>query len=122
MQLDDRATGEVSPELSTRFYDRVGPGTPAGQYLRRFRTPVALLDDVKPARSRTVQIMGELFTYYRGEGGSPHLVANECAHRHTRLAPNGIVSDDCISCFYHGWKYDAGGRLDGGTARGQRVR
>ena len=95
---------------SAVFYDRTGPGTPCGRYLRQFWTPVALLDDVRPGRAKKVHMMGEVFTYYRGETGTPHLVANECAHRHTTLAPHGIVEDDCIRCFYHGWKYDAGGQ------------
>jgi 5,5'-dehydrodivanillate O-demethylase len=53
--------------------------------------------------------MSEDFTLYRGEGGLPHLVAARCAHRGTLLS-TGWVEDDCIRCFYHGWKYDASGQ------------
>ena len=110
MQLDERPLDQESTVASARFFDRTGPGTPAGQYLRRFWIPVALLGDVAPGRAKTVQIMSEQFTYYRGETGTPHLVASECAHRHTRLAPHGIVEGECIRCFYHGWKYEASGQ------------
>jgi 5,5'-dehydrodivanillate O-demethylase len=120
MQLEERVSPEDSANTAGRFYDQVGPGTPAGQYLRRFWTPVALLDDIAPGRARTVQVMCELFTYYRGESGTPHLIANECAHRHTRLAPNGIVEDDCIRCFYHGWKYDQEGQCVDQPAEGDQ--
>ena len=53
--------------------------------------------------------MGEDFTLYRGEGGTPHVVAFRCAHRGTQLS-TGWVEGDCIRCFYHGWKYDAAGQ------------
>ena len=110
MELDERPDTNDAIETGTHFYDKVGPGTPAGEYLRRFWMPVALLDDVKPGRAKTVKILSELFTFYRGESGAPHLVANECAHRHTRLAPHGRVEEECIRCFYHGWMYDATGQ------------
>lgn len=90
-------------------FAKTGPETVTGKYLRHFWTPVALLDDVKPGRARPIQIMSEWFTYYRGESGQPHVIAFACAHRNTRLA-TGWVEGDCIRCFYHGWKYDAGGQ------------
>lgn len=90
-------------------FAKTGPETLTGQYLRRFWTPVALLDDVKPGRARAIQIMSERFTYYRGETGAPHVIAFACAHRNTRMA-TGWVEGDCIRCFYHGWKYDASGQ------------
>jgi 5,5'-dehydrodivanillate O-demethylase len=77
--------------------------------LRQFWTPVAMLDDVKPGRARPIQIMSEWFTYYRGESGTPHVIAFACPHRNTRLA-TGWVEGECIRCFYHGWKFDAGGQ------------
>ncbi len=111
MQLGERPTDQLRPpEVTERFYDRTGPETPAGRYLRRFWIPVAVLDDVKPGRAKTITIMDERFTYYRGETGTPHVLAAECAHRHASLAPTGIVEGDCLRCFYHGWKYDASGQ------------
>src|SRR5438270_11130358 len=53
--------------------------------------------------------MSEDFTLYRGEDGTPHLVAFRCAHRGTQLS-TGWVEGDCIRCFYHGWKYDGAGQ------------
>lgn len=38
-----------------------------------------------------------------------HLVGNRCAHRGTQLSP-GWVEEDCLRCFYHGWKYDGAGQ------------
>src|SRR5713226_7171098 len=53
--------------------------------------------------------MSEDFTLYRGQSGTPHLVAFRCAHRGTQLS-TGWVEGDCIRCFYHGWKYDGAGQ------------
>jgi 5,5'-dehydrodivanillate O-demethylase len=89
--------------------DQCGPDTLSGRYLRRFWTPVAMLDDVAPGRARDISILNEHFTYYRGASGTPHLTAQLCPHRHVQLSL-GWVEDDCIRCIYHGWKYDATGQ------------
>ena len=88
---------------------RTGPGTLAGQYMRKFWQPVALLDDVAPGRAKPIQIMSEWFTLYRGTTGTPHVVGFRCAHRGTQMS-TGWVEDDCLRCFYHGWKYDEQGQ------------
>lgn len=89
--------------------DQCGPETLSGRYLRRFWTPVAMLDDVAPGRAKPLTILGEAFTYYRGATGEPHVVAPLCPHRHVALSL-GWVEDDCLRCVYHGWKYDADGQ------------
>src|SRR5688572_4034850 len=92
-----------------REFSRVGPGTLAGRYLRRFWHPVCRAQDLLPGHAKPLRLMGEDFTLYRGEGGTPHLVAYRCAHRGTQLS-TGWVEGDCIRCFYHGWKYDGSGQ------------
>jgi 5,5'-dehydrodivanillate O-demethylase len=106
--LAQRASSAVNiPEELA--YDRTGPNTPAGRYLRQFWTPVAEVTDVKPGRAKTITIMSEKFTLYRGESGAAHLIAHLCPHRHVALAV-GRVEGECIRCFYHGWKFDHDGR------------
>jgi 5,5'-dehydrodivanillate O-demethylase len=90
-------------------YDCTGPGTAAGRYLRQFWVPVADASEVAPGRAKSIQIMSERFTLYRGTTGEPHLVANYCAHRGTILGTGWVDGDD-IRCFYHGWKYDGTGQ------------
>ena len=86
-----------------------GPGTLAGQYLRRFWQPVYRAEDLPPGHAKPIRVLGEDFTLYRGEGGTPHVVAYRCAHRGTQLS-TGWVEGDCLRCFYHGWKYDHTGQ------------
>ena len=87
----------------------VGRGTGMGDYLRRFWHPVAVSKDVEPGKAIPIRIMGEDLTLYRGETGTPHIVAQRCAHRSTVLHI-GWVEGDCIRCRYHGWKYDGEGQ------------
>lgn len=108
MQIEDQrafAAVDVPEELA---YDRTGPNTPAGRYLRQFWLPVAEIADVKPARAKTITIMSEKFTLYRGESGAAHLIGHFCPHRHVALGV-GRVEGECVRCFYHGWKFDQDG-------------
>jgi 5,5'-dehydrodivanillate O-demethylase len=86
-----------------------GPGTLAGQYLRMFWQPVCRAQDLAPGRAVPIRIMSEELTLYRGESGTPHVVAFRCAHRATQLS-TGWVEGDCIRCRYHGWKYTGTGQ------------
>lgn len=90
-------------------YAHTGPDTLGGKLMRSVWQPVALSESVQAGRAIPVQVMGEEFTVYRGETGTPHLVAGRCAHRNTQLSV-GWIEGDCIRCFYHGWKYDEHGQ------------
>jgi 5,5'-dehydrodivanillate O-demethylase len=88
---------------------RVGPGTPAGELLRRYWHPIAIAADLS-AQSPTkfVRILGEdlvLFLTPKGEAG---LLDDRCAHRGASLS-YGRVEERGISCAYHGWLYDIQG-------------
>jgi 5,5'-dehydrodivanillate O-demethylase len=87
----------------------VGPGTPTGQYLRRFWQPVMRLKDLPAGRAKPLEILGEKFTIYRGEHGAVHVVAQRCPHRGTPLLL-GWVEGDSLRCRYHGWRFDETGQ------------
>ena len=103
----------VSESPAEQIHDtdfvHTGPGTLAGRFLRMFWQPVYVSDELKAGYAMPIQIMGESFTLYRGASGSPYVVDFRCAHRGTQLSV-GWVEDDCIRCFYHGWKYDGTGQ------------
>ena len=88
-------------------------GTPMGELLRRYWTPVCLsrelVVDGAPLR---VRLMGEDLIAFRDSAGRPGLLREFCAHRGASLyfARNG---EGGLRCWYHGWKYDiAGNCLD----------
>ena len=88
---------------------RVGPGTPCGEYLRRFWHPVALsseLADVPVA----LRILGEDLVVFRDGEGRIGLVHRRCPHRRASLE-YGTCRHRGIRCCYHGWHFDIDGTL-----------
>lgn len=105
---DARATAAVSGRNGLDLA-HTGPGTLAGQYLRRFWQPVIRSEDLPPGRAAPIRIMGQDLTAYRGDPGNAHLLGFRCAHRGTQLSTGWVEGDD-LRCFYHGWKYEASGQ------------
>ena len=91
------------PELT-----HVGPGTPCGEYLRRFWQPVAFVRELgeTPLRAR---ILGEDLVVFRDRGGRTGVLHLHCAHRGTSLE-YGIPLERGLRCCYHGWVFDVDGR------------
>ena len=87
----------------------VGPGTPCGEYLRRFWNPVATSDELKDVPLR-IRIMGEDLIIFRDLSGRVGLMEPHCAHRGTSLE-FGLLSERGIRCCYHGWLYDVDGTI-----------
>ncbi len=97
-------SAQPDPELT-----EVGPGTPCGEYLRRFWMPVEMTDQVGN-RPRRIRILGEDLVLFREKGGRLGLVHLHCAHRNMSLE-FGIIEEGGIRCSYHGWKYDLDGTV-----------
>ena len=77
--------------------------------MRMFWHPIYVAENLKSGWAKPIRILGEDFTLYRGESGTPHLVGFRCAHRDAQLSV-GWVEEDCIRCRFHGWKYDSSGQ------------
>ncbi|MEE8517790.1 MAG: Rieske 2Fe-2S domain-containing protein [Dehalococcoidia bacterium] len=90
---------------------RVGPGTPAGELLRRYWHPVAVAAELSDERpTKFVRIMGEDLVLFLDKTGRIGLLADKCAHRSASLV-YGRVEERGISCAYHGWLYDCEGNI-----------
>jgi phenylpropionate dioxygenase-like ring-hydroxylating dioxygenase large terminal subunit len=87
----------------------VGPGTPGGEYLRRFWQPVCFADDLKDLPLR-LKIMGEDLVAFRDRSGAAGLLELHCPHRGTSLE-FGLVGDRGIRCCYHGWLFGVDGAI-----------
>ncbi len=92
-----------------RKLHQTGRDTSMGKLLRKFWQPVSRSEELAPSRAKTVRVMGEDLTLYRGETGKAFLVGGYCPHRLTLLS-SGWVQGDEIRCMYHGWKFDGGGQ------------
>ena len=87
----------------------VGPGTPGGEYLRRFWQPVALSDELG-ALPLAIRILDEELVLFRDRSGQVGLLHLRCSHRNTSLE-YGFIQQRGIRCCYHGWHYDIDGTI-----------
>jgi 5,5'-dehydrodivanillate O-demethylase len=106
----------MTSQAENEMLTRVGPGTPAGELLRRYWHPVATAIDVTEEKPiKAVKLLGEKLVVFRlplGPGETQPrygLVAEQCKHRLASLA-YGRVDAEGIRCPYHGWKYATDGR------------
>ena len=87
----------------------VGPGTPGGEWLRRYWQPALLATEIEvdgaPVR---VRLLGEDLIAFRDTQGRVGLVDAYCPHRRAPLFFGR--NEECgLRCVYHGWKFDAAG-------------
>ena len=87
----------------------VGPGTPAGEYFRRFWLPVALTEDLGDLPLR-IRILTEDLVIFRDLSGATGLLQLHCSHRGTSLE-FGQICQHGIRCCYHGWLFDVDGKV-----------
>jgi 5,5'-dehydrodivanillate O-demethylase len=87
---------------------RVGPGTPAGEFMRRYWVPVGLSGDVTD-HPQLVRILGEDLVLFRTRQGRTGLLDSRCSHRGASLV-YGWVEETGLRCRYHGWCYNTEGR------------
>jgi phenylpropionate dioxygenase-like ring-hydroxylating dioxygenase large terminal subunit len=88
---------------------QTGPGTPLGEYMRRFWQPVCLssqLTDVPHA----IRIMSENLVAFRDRAGRVGVLQRHCCHRGASLE-YGIIQERGIRCCYHGFHYDVDGTI-----------
>lgn len=88
---------------------KVGPGTPCGEFFRRYWHPVAIAADVGELPS-AVRILGEDLVLFRTTGGEFGLVHKQCPHRRASLE-FGKCEARGIRCCYHGWLFAPDGEI-----------
>ena len=99
-------TREENEELT-----RVGPGTPAGELLRRYWHPISVAQEITEENpTKFVRVLGEDLVIFRDKQGRLGLLADHCAHRGASLV-YGRVEERGISCAYHGWLFDTAGNI-----------
>jgi len=88
---------------------QTGPGTPCGDFMRRYWQPVALAEELPPeGRPVPVRLLGEDLVLFRDAAGRPGLLHRFCSHRAWDLAA-GYPEDEGLRCAAHGWLYDREG-------------
>jgi phenylpropionate dioxygenase-like ring-hydroxylating dioxygenase large terminal subunit len=87
---------------------RVGAGTPAGEWFRRYWLAVASAADLKDI-PLALKILGEELVLFRDGRGEVGLLGLHCPHRGTSLE-YGDVESNGIRCPYHGWLFAVSGQ------------
>ncbi len=104
-----RATGYGrKPSKHDATMTEVAPGTPLGEFMRRYWHPVALSEKVNDIPQK-LRMLGEDLVIFRDRQGRPGLLHARCAHRGTTLY-YGKVEEQGIRCCYHGWLFSVDGR------------
>jgi nitrite reductase/ring-hydroxylating ferredoxin subunit len=88
-------------------FAQVGPGTPCGEWMRRYWQPVLTSAHVT-SRPQMVRLLGENLVVFRDKLGRVGLLYPRCMHRGTSLQ-YGKVEERGIRCCYHGWLFDVQG-------------
>jgi len=87
---------------------RVGPGTPAGEWFRRYWLAVATVADLHDI-PLGVKVLGEELVLFRDPKGQIGLLGLHCPHRGTSLE-FGDIEETGIRCPYHGWLFNVSGQ------------
>jgi phenylpropionate dioxygenase-like ring-hydroxylating dioxygenase large terminal subunit len=74
---------------------------------KRFWYPVLPLSDLDD-QPHAFTLLDRPIVLWRDPDGNPAAAADRCCHRSAKLSL-GKVTDGCIECPYHGWRYDAQG-------------
>jgi phthalate 4,5-dioxygenase len=89
---------------------RTGPGTPGGDYFRRYWLPVLLVSEAPAPDCPAVRLrlLGEDLVAFRDTEGRVGLIDEFCPHRRASLFWGR--NEECgLRCVYHGWKFDVNG-------------
>jgi 5,5'-dehydrodivanillate O-demethylase len=88
---------------------RVGPGTPAGNFMRRYWHPVAATSEFKDRWTMRLRLLGMDLVLFKDRQDRFGLIKEKCPHRGASLA-YGIPTAEGIRCPYHGWEFARGGQ------------
>jgi len=94
-----------------QLLSQVGPGTPMGDFMRRFWVPAMRVEALErggdPVRLR---LLGQNMVAFRAHDGRIGVLDEACPHRGVSLtlARN---ADCALTCIFHGWKIDVDGNV-----------
>lgn len=95
-------TEEAPKNLMKRYRNSgaVPPPYPNGWFF------VCQSDKLKEGDVKEISVLGKEFALFRGEDGKARMVSAFCPHLGANLAIGGQVQKNCITCPFHGWKFD----------------
>ena len=97
-----------SKKVSVADIPHVSPGTPAGEWFRRYWIVVSAMRDLHDI-PKAIKILGEDLVLFRDQAGKIGLIGAHCPHRGASLE-YGDIECGGIRCPYHGWLFDVRGQ------------
>ena len=93
-----------------KLLSQTGPGTPMGEFVRRYWTAALLSSELPEPDGAPVRVrlLGEDLIAFRDSDGRVGLLDEHCSHRGASLY-FGKNAEGGLRCWYHGWKYDVAG-------------
>ncbi|HEY1797881.1 MAG TPA: Rieske 2Fe-2S domain-containing protein [Stellaceae bacterium] len=98
----------IAPSGGERL-TQTAPGTPGGEYLRRYWHPFMLASELG-GLPVAVRLLSEDLVVFRDRSGRIGLLHKQCLHRGASLE-FGIIQERGIACCYHGWHFDIDGTI-----------
>jgi 5,5'-dehydrodivanillate O-demethylase len=99
----------ITKEINDRL-TQTGPATPGGKLLRMYWHAIGALEDLRKEPVQPIRLLSEDLTLFMDTRDNLGLLGSRCAHRGISLA-YGIPQDNGLRCAYHGWTYNAEGRV-----------
>jgi phenylpropionate dioxygenase-like ring-hydroxylating dioxygenase large terminal subunit len=97
-----------SDEIGRKDLCRVGRGTPAGEWFRRYWIVVGTAQELFDI-PQAVKVLGEELVLFRDRSGKVGLLGEHCPHRGASLE-YGDIEDGGLRCPYHGWLFNVEGQ------------
>lgn len=66
-----------------------------------------------------VKLLGQHFVLFRDKSGKVNCLSDVCIHRGGSLSGGETTERDCVACPYHGWEFDAEGKVQFIPSRGE---
>ena len=96
-------------ESQNKLLTETNPGTPCGDFMRRYWQPVALSAELDLHTPMPVRVMSENLVLFRDADGKPGLIERRCPHRGMDLS-FGRLEPGGLRCLYHGWLFSKTGQ------------
>lgn len=72
---------------------------------------IGLSKNLKHNQVKNVTIEGKKYAMFRNNAGKVSLIDGVCPHRGADLSKGKMTKSGCVQCPYHGWEFDASGKL-----------
>lgn len=87
---------------------------------RRFWYPIVPMEMLKEG-PQPFTLMGDSIVLWADTDGTPHAAIDRCCHRNAKLSIGWVDTDGCITCPYHGWRFDGSGQCRSVPQIGDKV-